>query len=198
MESTCKVVLLGDTGVGKTTFLHRYHKDLFVEDFKPTIGVDFRSFYRNVSQQVIKVQMWDTAGQERFRSITRLYYQNTNGILLFYDTTNLKSFNKLAQWIDEYRLSVDDDKYATIIIVGTKCDLIDLRQVQPEIVSEFCDRYNCRFIETSSKTGFNIQETMDLLLSQMVYDNNIVKTFHQKLVLDNSYSYSYYDNCCYS
>jgi small GTP-binding protein len=193
-ELTCKVVLLGETGVGKTTFLMRYHKGIFECDHKSTIGVDFRSFHRDVGTEKVKVQMWDTAGQERFRSITRLYYQNTNGILLFYDTTDLKTFNQLSSWIDDYCTASVSTKLATIVIVGTKCDMVENRQVEAQMVSDFCLTHGCRFIETSSKNNFNIQAAMNLLLSQMQTDDNFVKIRTEKIQLSDDDSWAF--GCC--
>jgi Ras-related protein Rab-1A len=116
-----KVVLIGDSGVGKSCLLLRFADDTFTESFISTIGVDFRFRTLTVDEQSVKLQIWDTAGQERFRTITSAYYRGADGIILVYDKTKRKSFDSVENWITEV------DKYASEntvkILLGNKADL---------------------------------------------------------------------------
>src|SRR5687767_1706135 len=96
-----KLIIIGDSGVGKSTIMSMYCDDTFMENYVSTIGVDFKVKIIDVNDKIAKVQIWDTAGQERFKSITRSYYKDANGVLLVFDLTNRQSFIKLEQWINE-------------------------------------------------------------------------------------------------
>ena len=125
-----KVVLIGDSGVGKTNLLSRYLKNEFSFDSKTTVGVEFGAKRMEIDGVKIKAQIWDTAGQERFRSITNAYYKGAKGALLVYDTTRRDTFDNINKWVPELRQS--GDKEATIILVGNKVDLTNERQVSTE------------------------------------------------------------------
>jgi len=122
-----KVVLVGDSGVGKSNILSRYLTDEFIFDSKSTVGVEFGAKKLKVNNLTVKALIWDTAGQERYKSITNAYYKGAKGALLVYDITNKESFTNTTRWISELKLNGDKD--VTIILVGNKCDLEDKRQV---------------------------------------------------------------------
>jgi len=126
-----KMIVLGDSGVGKTNIVKRYILDDFCLESKSTIGVEF--FSRNIrlnEEAEVKLQIWDTAGQERYRSITTGFYNGSRGALLVYDITKKESFENTNKWLSELRLNGEKD--LTIVLVGNKCDLIDDRQVTTE------------------------------------------------------------------
>ncbi len=125
-----KVVLIGDSGVGKTNLLSRYLKNEFSFDSKTTVGVEFGAKRIDLDGVKIKAQIWDTAGQERFRSITNAYYKGAKGALLVYDVTRRETFDNINKWVPELKQSGDKD--VTIILVGNKTDLETDRQVSTE------------------------------------------------------------------
>ena len=147
-----RLILVGDSGVGKSSALRRYFDDGFTDNFNTTIGVDFKS--KEIIKDKLKIQIWDTAGQERFKSITSSYYKNAHCVILFFDTTNKKSFDNLQYWYDEVH------KYNStnpiFILVGTKKDLKDHRQVYPEVIKNFITPKNIKYFEISSKLNENI------------------------------------------
>ena len=123
-----KVVLLGDSGVGKTNLISRYVTNKFDEDTKSTIGVEFFcKTYKVNNDKIIKVEIWDTAGQERYKSITSVYYKGSKGAFIVYDITSRKSFDNIDKWINEIKEKNANE--VKLIIIGNKIDLINERQV---------------------------------------------------------------------
>ncbi|CAG2167843.1 unnamed protein product [Oppiella nova] len=149
-----KLLLIGDSGVGKQDILFRFCDDAFNTTFNSTIGIDFKIKTIELRGKRIKLQMWDTAGQERFHTITTSYYRGTMGIMLVYDITNANSFDSIAQWlrnIDEHA-----DKDVEKIILGNNCHMNDKRMVTRERGETFARDHNIRFLETSAKADINI------------------------------------------
>ncbi|RID49151.1 hypothetical protein BRARA_I05611 [Brassica rapa] len=151
-----KLLLIGDSGVGKSCLLLRFSDDSYVESYISTIGVDFK--IRTVEQdgKTIKLQIWDTAGQERFRTITSSYYRGAHGIIIVYDVTDQESFNNVKQWLSEI------DRYASDnvnkLLVGNKCDLAENRAVPYETAKAFADEIGIPFMETSAKDATNVEQ----------------------------------------
>ena len=158
-----KTIILGDCGVGKTTLLYKYYTGNFNRDNQSTVGVNFVSKYiKNIQLDVadlIKLQIWDTAGQERFRSIIRSYYHNVCGCIIAYDITNKNTFNNSSYWMDEVKKNNED---VVLILVGTKNDLDDKREVSYEEGVKLSNYYNIPFFEISST------ECVDHVFHQMV------------------------------
>ncbi len=123
-----KIVLIGDSGVGKSNILSRYLKNEFSIETKTTVGVEFGSKKMDVNGIKIKAQIWDTAGQERYKSITNAYYKGSKGAFIVYDITKPESFENVSKWISELKKNAEPD--VTIILIGNKCDLTDEREVQ--------------------------------------------------------------------
>nr|GMD29784.1 ras-related protein RABD2a [Ipomoea batatas]GMD38166.1 ras-related protein RABD2a [Ipomoea batatas] len=152
-----KLLLIGDSGVGKSCLLLRFADDTYLESYISTIGVDFK--IRTVEQdgKTLKLQIWDTAGQERFRTITSSYYRGAHGIIVVYDVTDLESFNNVKQWLSEI------DRYASEnvnkLLVGNKCDLAENRAVSYETAKAFADEIGIPFMETSAKDATNVEQT---------------------------------------
>eukprot|EP00041_Stephanoeca_diplocostata_P008209 m.118694 g.118694 ORF g.118694 m.118694 type:complete len:216 (+) comp17220_c0_seq1:235-882(+) len=150
-----KLLLIGDSGVGKTSVLFRFSDDAFNSTFISTIGIDFKIRTIELGDKKIKLQIWDTAGQERFRTITTAYYRGAMGILLVYDITNEKSFDNIKTWIKniEQHASADVEK----MILGNKCDMEDKRKITFEQGKQLADEYKVKFMETSAMNRTNVE-----------------------------------------
>ncbi|KAM7349913.1 RAS oncogene family member Rab27 isoform 1-T4 [Cochliomyia hominivorax] len=166
-----KFLALGDSGVGKTSFLYQYTDGQFQSQFISTVGIDFREkrmIYTSKGRiHRIHLQLWDTAGQERFRSLTTAFYRDAMGFLLIFDLTNEKSFLEITNWLEQLRIhaySEDPD----VVLCGNKCDLDTFRVVTQEQVSTFTERYNIPYIETSASTGYNIRQAVELLVGRVM------------------------------
>eukprot|EP01083_Nonionella_stella_P109907 321089_1 len=121
-----KLVLIGDSGVGKSCLLLRFADDSFTDSYISTIGVDFRFRTVNIDMKTVKLQIWDTAGQERFRTITSAYYRGAHGIIIVYDITDKESFDNIREWLFEVSRFAADD--VSMLLVGNKSDLSEKRQ----------------------------------------------------------------------
>ncbi|KAM9854920.1 ras-related protein Rab-8B [Aulostomus maculatus] len=172
-----KLLLIGDSGVGKTCLLFRFSEDSFNTTFISTIGIDFKIRTIELDGKRVKLQIWDTAGQERFRTITTAYYRGAMGIMLVYDICNEKSFENIKNWIRniEEHASSDVEK----MILGNKCDMTDRRQVSKDRGEKLAIDYGVKFLETSAKSSLNVEEAFytmgrDILhnLSSKTTDNN--------------------------
>ncbi|KAM9377470.1 ras-related protein Rab-8B [Pholidichthys leucotaenia] len=151
-----KLLLIGDSGVGKTCLLFRFSEDSFNTTFISTIGIDFKIRTIELDGKRVKLQIWDTAGQERFRTITTAYYRGAMGIMLVYDICNEKSFENIKNWIRniEEHASSDVEK----MILGNKCDMTDRRQVSKDRGEKLAIDYGVKFLETSAKSSINVEE----------------------------------------
>ncbi|KAK9217327.1 hypothetical protein WN943_005954 [Citrus x changshan-huyou] len=157
-----KVVLIGDSGVGKSNLLSRFTRNEFCLESKSTIGVEFatRTLQKirtvELDGKTIKLQIWDTAGQERFRTITSSYYRGAHGIIIVYDVTGMESFNNVKQWLNEI------DRYANDsvckLLVGNKCDLVVNKVVDTRTAKAFADELGIPFLETSAKDAINVEQ----------------------------------------
>ncbi|KAF7826219.1 ras-related protein RABA3 [Senna tora] len=145
-----KVVVIGDSAVGKTQILSRFAKNEFCFDSKSTIGVEFQTRTVTINGKIIKAQIWDTAGQERYRAVTSAYYRGALGAMLVYDITKRQSFDHVARWVEELRAHADNS--IVIMLIGNKADLVDLRAVSTEDAVEFAEDQGLFFSETSAKS----------------------------------------------
>ncbi|KAJ0054541.1 ras-related protein RABA3-like isoform X2 [Pistacia vera] len=161
-----KVVVIGDSAVGKTQILSRFTKNEFSFDSKSTIGVEFQTRTVTIKGKLIKAQIWDTAGQERYRAVTSAYYRGALGAMLVYDITKRQSFDHVARWVEELRAHADNS--IRIILIGNKSDLVDLRAVPTEDAVEFAEDQGLFFSETSALNGDNV-ETAFLRLLEEIY-----------------------------
>jgi small GTP-binding protein len=160
-----KLLLIGDSGVGKSCLLLRFADDTYTESYISTIGVDFKIRTIDLDGKTIKLQIWDTAGQERFRTITSSYYRGAHGIIVVYDVTDLESFNNVKQWLHEI------DRYASDnvnkLLVGNKSDLTTKRAVSFDQAKEFADSLGIEFVETSAKNSTNVEKAFMMMASQI-------------------------------
>lgn len=159
-----KVVLIGDSGVGKSNLLSRYTRNEFNLESKSTIGVEFATRSIKIDGKQVKAQIWDTAGQERFRAITNTYYRGAVGALLVYDVSKLSTYEHVAQWLKELR--DQGDSGLIILLVGNKSDLVDQRAVTTEEGRTFAEENGLKFIETSAMNASNVDDAFTTILTE--------------------------------
>lgn len=162
-----KIVLIGESGVGKTNLLSRFSFDQFNANSKCTIGVEFSTKLLRVEDKNVKVQIWDTAGQERYRAITTAYYRGAVGAMLLYDITSSLTFNSLERWLKELRDNGDPN--IVVMLVGNKSDMTDCRSISPQDGLNFAKLHKLLFIETSAKTADNVQKAFATLIFNIVH-----------------------------
>ena len=162
-----KVLILGDSSVGKTCFLLRYCDKSFQDVHLSTIGLDYRLKTMTLkNNKTIKLQIWDTAGQDRFRAITKNYYKGANGIILIYDVTNTQTFENVKNWISQIKEEANPN--VIIYLVGNKIDVPEeQRLVKPEDGQKMADEFDLPFLEASAKDGTNINEVFQELLEKI-------------------------------
>jgi len=164
-----RLILIGDTTVGKSSLLKYFTDGKFFEVSDPTVGVDFFARLVTVADGTkIKLQIWDTAGQERFRSITRSYYRNSVGALVVFDTCNKKSLDNVPMWIMEAKRYIAPH-HAVFMLVGTKSDLAAEREVSADEAVKVADFYGIPYVETSALRGRNVEAAFTTI-TQEVYD----------------------------
>jgi len=164
-EYMFKTVIIGDSGVGKSNLLSRFTKDEFTKDSKSTIGVEFATRQIEHDGKRIEAQVWDTAGQERYRAITAAYYRGAIGALLVYDITKRESFENCERWLRELRAHADPSIVA--MLVGNKCDLRHMKQVDVEDAKDFAEDNNLAFIETSALDATNVDLAFETILIEI-------------------------------
>ncbi|KAG2261221.1 hypothetical protein Bca52824_068300 [Brassica carinata] len=160
-----KVVLIGDSAVGKSQLLARFSRNEFSIESKATIGVEFQTRTLTIDSKTVKAQIWDTAGQERYRAVTSAYYRGAVGAMLVYDITKRQSFDHVARWLEELRGHAD--KNIVIMLVGNKTDLGTLRAVPTEDAKEFAQRENLFFMETSALDSINVEPSFLTVLTEI-------------------------------
>ncbi|KAI8879602.1 GTP-binding protein SAS1 [Backusella circina FSU 941] len=151
-----KLLLIGDSAVGKSCLLLRFSDDSFTPSFITTIGIDFKIRTIDLDGKRIKLQIWDTAGQERFRTITTAYYRGAMGILLVYDVTDDKSFGNVRNWFSNIEQHASEG--VNKILIGNKCDMEDKRVISTEQGQALANELGIRFKETSAKTNIGVEE----------------------------------------
>ncbi|KAJ8546559.1 hypothetical protein K7X08_032633 [Anisodus acutangulus] len=162
-----KVVLIGDSGVGKSNLLSRFTRNEFSLESKSTIGVEFATRSLTVDTKVIKAQIWDTAGQERYRAITSAYYRGAVGALLVYDVTRRSTFENVEKWLKELRDHTDQN--IVIMLVGNKSDLRHLVAVTTEDAKSFAEQESLYFMETSALEDTNVDNAFSEVLTQIYH-----------------------------
>ena len=156
-----KLLLLGDSSVGKTSILLKYISNKFDESSISTMGVDYKDKIIDYNKFKIRLQIWDTSGEEKFRTITKNFYRNADGLLVVFDLTKKESFSHVQSWINEAEENNDKLK---IILIGNKLDLKDGRIVTIDVAKKFAEKNNLKYIETSAKDGTNINESFQTII----------------------------------
>ncbi|CDO96717.1 unnamed protein product [Coffea canephora] len=162
-----KVVLIGDSGVGKSNLLSRFTRNEFSQESKSTIGVEFATRSIQVDDKIVKAQIWDTAGQERYRAITSAYYRGAVGALIVYDVTRHVTFENVERWLKELRDHTDVN--IVIMLVGNKADLRHLRAVPTGDATAFAEREKTFFMETSALEALNVENAFTEVLTQIYH-----------------------------
>jgi Ras-related protein Rab-11A len=160
-----KVVLIGDSAVGKSQILARFSRNEFSLDSKSTIGVEFQTRTLVIDHKTVKAQIWDTAGQERYRAVTSAYYRGAVGAMLVYDITKRQTFDHIPRWLEELRNHAD--KNIVIILVGNKSDLENQRDVPTEDAKEFAEKEGLFFLETSALQATNVEASFMTVLTEI-------------------------------
>ena len=160
-----KIVLIGDSFVGKTNIMSKYLMNEFHEDSKATVGVEFGAKKFDIEGKSVKAQIWDTAGQERYKSITTTYYKGAKGALIVYDITRKETFDSVDRWISE--LLNSGDKNMTMLLIGNKCDLDNQRQVTKEQGEEKAKAFKVAFLETSASSGENLDVAFEMIMKEV-------------------------------
>lgn len=200
-----KIIIIGDSGIGKSAILFRFADDAYNESYISTIGVDFKIKTILINGKIIKLQIWDTAGQERFRTITTSYYRGSHMIFLCYDITDRQTFLNVEEWIKEIK------KYANhnvkVILCGTKSDLKIKRQISYEEGKSLAEKNNFGFYETSAKNDVGVTELFEKTSSELLTEftkelnekNNIRKKTTQNTIgikLDDNNNFNIFKKFC--
>ncbi|EYC40171.1 hypothetical protein Y032_0626g826 [Ancylostoma ceylanicum] len=159
-----KVILIGDSGVGKSNLLSRFARNTFSLESKSTIGVEFSTRIITVDGKRIMAQIWDTAGQERFKTVTSAYYRGAQGALIVYDITKPGSFDSCKQWLHDLR---EQSEHVSVMLVGNKSDLRNMREVPAEMAKRFADEHQLTFIETSALDSSNVEKAFTQILTKI-------------------------------
>ncbi|KAM3909862.1 ras-related protein Rab-13 [Leptodactylus fuscus] len=161
-----KLLLIGDSGVGKTCLIVRFSEDSFNSTYISTIGIDFKIRTTEIQGKKIKLQVWDTAGQERFKTITTAYYRGAMGIILVYDITDERSFENIQNWMK----SIKENAAPGVerMLLGNKCDMENRRKVQKERGEKLAKEHGIRFFETSAKSSQNVDEAFNALATDIL------------------------------
>ena len=180
-----KLIVIGDSGVGKSCLTQKATKNIFENYYSPTIGFEFFTFNVRIKQKNIRLQIWDTCGQEVYRSLINGFYRNSSLAILVYSIVDMKSFRDLEVWINEIKLNSNPN--VKVFLIGNKKDLEDKRQVSTSKATQFYKAHNLNmFFEASAKTGFNSQkifvEAANILLEEsMKYEENLNKNINNDI-----------------
>jgi len=155
-----KLLIVGESGVGKTCLLLQFTEGYITTNHLTTIGIDFKIKIVNLEDKQIKLQIWDTAGQERFRTITKTYYRGAHGIILTYDVTDENSFKNIRNWVKQIEQNAQSN--VCKVLVGNKCDRED-RKISYDEGAKLASEFNMQFFETSAKSNYNVNETFTFL-----------------------------------
>ena len=166
-----KIIVIGDSAVGKSSLTLKGTKDHFKDFYTPTIGFEFLSFNIRIKDKIVKLQIWDTCGQEVYRSLISSFYRNSSLAIIVYAIDNQESFDNLESWLDEIKSQTHP--YLKIFLIGNKVDLEDKRVVTKENVNDLCDTHDIKyFLETSAKTGFNAKNIF-IEAAKVLYEQHI-------------------------
>ena len=170
-ELNFKIIIIGDSGVGKSCLSLRATKNVFESLYSPTIGFEFMTFFIKVDEKPIKLQIWDTCGQEVYRSLISSFYNNSSLAIVVYSIDNEESFNNLEFWLNELKTKGNPD--INLFLIGNKADLEDNRKVSKEAAKEFAENNKIElFLETSAKTGFNAQNIF-IEAAKLLYEQHL-------------------------
>jgi len=178
-----KIIIIGQSGVGKTAILHQYVMDKFIQEHKATIGADFLTREINVDDKVVTLQIWDTAGQERFQSLGNSFYRGADACIMVYDITDKETFDEIESWKNKFmqQANVDNARKYPFLLLGNKSDRDGDRKVTHHEGEQYAKNYNMEFFETSAKNGQNIEKAFNEIAS-IAADSDTVPFFTEELV----------------
>ena len=181
-ELDLKILLIGDSTVGKSSILRKFIDNKFEETSTSTIGVDFRFKIIKKNEKNINLRIWDPSGQERYRSLTQNYYRNANGIIFIFDLTNYTTFENIQNWLTESKMCESQAKY---LLVGNKVDLEEKKDknLTKEIIETFAEKNNMKYYEISAKTGINIDKIFKKMVDLILVDKS-EKEINEKYIDD--------------
>ena len=187
-----KILLIGDTSVGKTSILCKYIDDEFSDTYLSTIGIEFKIKSLIINGKKVLLRIWDTSGQERYRSITQNFYRNANGILFIFDITKKETFDNIKIWLTDSE-NCEDNKVAKMLI-GNKIDLENKRKIDNETIKKFAEKKEMKYFEASAKEGINIdnifRELAELILFNKSKEENEEETIRNRN-RENSFNLSF-------
>ncbi|GMH08060.1 hypothetical protein Nepgr_009900 [Nepenthes gracilis] len=178
-EYLFKIVIIGDSAVGKSNLLSRYARNEFNMHSKATIGVEFQTQSMEIDGKEVKAQIWDTAGQERFRAVTSAYYRGAVGALVVYDISRRTTFDSVGRWLDELRTHCDTT--VAMMLVGNKSDLQNIRSISVEEGKNLAEEQGMFFMETSALDSTNVKKAFEIVIQE------IYKTVSRKVLNSDSY-----------
>lgn len=181
-EYSIKLLVLGDTSVGKSNYIYRFTEDKFSDNHMSTTGLDLKNADIIIDDKKIRVQLWDTAGEEKYRSITKTLFLRVQGIITIFDLTKEETFINLKSWINSIKEECGNNM--PILIIGNKCDLTEYRVVKKETAYKYAKKEKIEYIETSSKTGENIKNSVDIICSKVIKSLSLKNEF--SFTLDSS------------
>ncbi|CAF1217533.1 unnamed protein product [Rotaria sordida] len=173
-----KILIIGDSGVGKTTILQRFAQDYFSTEYVATIGVDFQIRTLDIDSKRCKLQVWDTAGQDRFKCVVSSFYRNANGVIICFDLTDLESFRNVNNWFEEVKRYCPEQ--TPIFLIGTKSDLKTRRMVSDDMIKNYTEKNRLSYLETSSKTNENVEKCFVDFTQNLVAHTNEMEMVYKK------------------
>jgi len=177
-----KIIILGDSNVGKTAMLHKYVHGAFIQEHKATIGADFLTKEISIDDKLVTLQVWDTAGQERFQSLGTAFYRGADACVLMYDITNDQSFKQIETWYSSFleQASPEDTENFPFLLCGNKCDLKNARVIQTQDGERLAKQYKMIFYETSALDGTNV-ETAIRKIASVASELDTVPSFQEDI-----------------
>ena len=171
-DEKCSLLIIGDTLVGKTSFLSRYAKNIFNLTYLATAGMEFFSKDEKINNRIIRVELWDSSGSEKFQSITSGFFNNAQGIMVMFDVTNTTSYNNVVNWIESIKTHLNKEIHnIPVIIIGNKIDIKE-REIKTEDAKEYCQGLGFKYFETSAKTGENVESTIKYIVKEVLKKKN--------------------------
>jgi len=178
-----KIIIIGESGVGKTALLHHYVTGNFLQEHKSTIGADFHTSELNIESKTITLQIWDTAGQERFQSLGNAFYRGADACILVYDITDQKSFEQIEDWKQKFvnQANIENEREYPFLLLGNKSDMSQNRAVSQQQGEQYASNNGMTFYETSAMKGTNIDTAIQAIASN-ASDQPTVPFFHEEVV----------------
>jgi small GTP-binding protein len=188
-ELNLKLILIGDSNVGKTTILLNYIQNDFNEFMNPTLGLENRVKIVDIQGFKAKVQIWDTAGQEKFNALTQQFFRNTDGILLIFDLTDKNSFNNIKKWLNDVK--ANSDHSIKKILIGNKSDMKDQICVTKNMIDNFCNEKELKYMEVSAKNNENVSNAFETLINEIIGNRTNDEILEDFGINDHTLSLSY-------